>query len=166
MPASYVATLAKYYPSRLIECKGDGYDYDLLTALDGLPLPTKATLDPQRLALGRENKWLDVRNERDRRKFNGVKVGGSWFHSDDTSRIQQIGLMLMGASMPSGILWKTMTDTFVTMTPTLAQQIFQATAAQDLAIFAAAERHRALIYQSEHPSAYDYSTGWPPTFEG
>ena len=70
-------------------------------------------------------------SERDRRKHDGgYKVGTNWFHSDDTSRIQQIALTIMGANMPANIMWKTMSGSFVLMTPTLAGQIFQAAAAR------------------------------------
>lgn len=164
MPATYIDTISKFYPTRNIQANGDGSDYELLVSLDGLPIPPHAELVPLRLQLYREHKWEQIKAERDRRKFNGVRVAGSWFHSDDSSRIQQIGLMLMGANMPNGIMWKTMTDTFVLMTPALAIGIFQATGAQDMAIFARAEFHRAMMNASPNPTTYDFSTGWPPTF--
>jgi hypothetical protein len=162
--ANYIEVVQTHYPGRKIHADGDGTDYSLLIADDGLPLPPKSEMDTFMLALTKLQKWEEIKAERDRRKFNGVKVGTSWFHSDDSSRIQQIGLMLMGASMPAGIMWKTMTDTFIQMTPALAVGIFQATGAQDMAIFARAEYHRAMMNASPNPSTYDYSTGWPLTF--
>lgn len=161
---SYIEVFQAHFPTRTVHAAGDGCDYSLLVADDGLPLPTMAELDTLRLQLSKTQKWEEIKAERDRRKFNGVKVAGSWFHSDDSSRIQQIGLVMMGAAMPAGIMWKTMTDTFVQMTPTLAGGIFQATGAQDMAIFARAEYHRAMMNASSNPSTYDYSTGWPVTF--
>ena len=162
--ATYVDVLNRYYPSTKVFCHGDGSDYEHVHYISGPEIPPQAELDPLKLILTKENVWSEIKEERDRRKFNGVKVAGNWFHSDDTSRIQQIGLMLMGASMPAGIMWKTMTDTFVQMTPTLAQQIFQSVATQDMAIFAKAEYHRAMMQASSNPTTYDFSTGWPPTF--
>lgn len=162
--ANYVETIARFFPTRKVKASGDGSDYELLESLDGLPLPAQAELDPLRLQLTKELIWADIKFERDRRKFNGVRVSGSWFHSDDSSRIQQLGLMLMGANMPGGIMWKTMSDTFVLMTPSLAVGIFQAIGAQDMAIFARAEFHRAMMNASPNPTTYDFSTGWPPTF--
>jgi len=106
-------------------------------------------------------RWDEIKAIRDRRKASGVKVGNNWFNSDDSSRIQQIGLVLMGASMPVGIQWKMMDNNFITMTPTLAGQIFQATAASDMAIFAIAEHHKAAMKAAEDPSSYDFTTGWP-----
>jgi len=117
----------------------------------------------QALALDR------IKRERDRRKYLGVKVGAHWFHSDDASRIQQLALVIMGANIPPGLQWKTLTFTplpvFVTMTQALAQGIFQATAASDAAIFAAAEAHRLAMEASAEPQDYDLSTGWPPSIE-
>jgi hypothetical protein len=162
--ANYIEVVQTHYPGRTIHAGGDGTDYSLLVADDGLPIPPKSEMDAFMLALTKLQKWDEIKAERDRRKFNGVKVAGNWFHSDDSSRIQQIGLMLMGAGMPAGIMWKTMTDTFVQMTPALAVGIFQATGAQDMAIFAKAEYHRAMMNASPNPSTYDYSAGWPLTF--
>ena len=113
--------------------------------------------------------WERIKQERDRRKYLGVKVAGHWFHSDDPSRIQQLALAMMGAAIPAGLQWKTLTlappPVFVEMTPALAQGIFQATAANDAAIFAAAETHRVAIEASSTPESYDTSTGWPVSIE-
>ena len=110
------------------------------------------------------HKWEGIKGERDRRKAGGVKVGAKWFHSDDGSRIQQMSLVMMGASIPANLQWKTMDGTFITMTQTLASQVFQAVAASDQAIFTAAETHRATMEASADPAAYDYSTGWPKIY--
>lgn len=102
-----------------------------------------------------------IKADRDRRKLAGTPVGAHVFHSDPDSRIQQIGLVMMGAALPAGIQWKTVGGAFVEMTPTLAGQIFQATAARDVALFAAAEAHIAAATAAADPLAYDYSAGWP-----
>lgn len=113
--------------------------------------------------------WERIKTERDRRKYLGVKVGQHWFHSDDPSRIQQIALAMMGASIPAGLSWKTLTTTpppvFVEMTPALAQGIFTATAASDAAIFGAAEVHGMAMEASATPESYDCTTGWPASIE-
>lgn len=113
-----------------------------------------------------EQIWPQIKAERDRRKSLGVLADGNWFHSDADSRIQQLALVIMGQTMPTGIQWKTMSGSFVEMTPALAGQIFAATAALDQAIFAAAETHRAAMEASPVPADYDFSGGWPATFEG
>lgn len=109
--------------------------------------------------------WGLIKAERDRRiQLGGYKVGDKWYHSDTFSRTQQMGLVLMGQTMPSGIQWKTMDGSFVEMTPALASQIFQGAAASDIAIFAAAEQHKAAMEASADPGAYDFTSGWPPVF--
>lgn len=108
--------------------------------------------------------WNEIKAERDRRKAGGVKVGVKWFHSDDGSRVQQMGLVMMGAGIPANLQWKTMDGSFITMTQTLASQVFQAVAASDQAVFTAAETHRVAMEASADPDAYDYSTGWPAVF--
>lgn len=119
-------------------------------------------------AAARAAKWEAIKAERDRRKVLGVKVGDHWYHSDADSRIQQINLFVMGASVPP-IPWKTLTTTpppvLVTMTQTIAAGIFQNTAASDAAIFAAAETHRIAMEASPTPETYDFTGGWPASIE-
>ena len=103
----------------------------------------------------------EIKADRDRRKGLGCPVGPHRFHSDDASRIQQLGLVMMGQSMPAGVKWKTMDGSFADMTPTLAAQIFQAQAARDMALFAVCEQHIAAAALADDPLAYDYSAGWP-----
>jgi hypothetical protein len=112
-------------------------------------------------------KWREIQAERDMRKSGGVAVGPYWFHSDDTSRIQFIGLVLYGANMPNNIMWKTMAGSFIQMTPTLALQVFGSIAAKDTAIFSVAEQHKALMLLSENPVDYNFKNGspsWPLMF--
>lgn len=124
------------------------------------------------IAAGRAAKqaaaWEHIKVERDRRKSLGVKVGQHWYHSDADSRIQQLSLFVMGASVPP-VQWKTLTTSpppvFVTMTPAIAGGIFQNTAASDAAIFAAAEAHRVAMEASATPETYDFSGGWPASIE-
>lgn len=108
--------------------------------------------------------WEGIKAERDSRKAGGVKVGAKWFHSDDGSRIQQMGLVMMGAGIPANLQWKTMDGSFITMTQAVAQSVFSAVAASDQAIFAVAEGHRVAMEASADPSTYDFSTGWPKIY--
>lgn len=113
----------------------------------------------------KSGKWESIKGERDRRtEQGGYKVGTKWFHSDQKSRSQQLGLVLLGANIPAGLQWKTVDGSFVTMTPQLAGQVLAAAAASDQAVFTAAEMHRAAMEASPDPSAYDFSTGWPAIF--
>lgn len=113
-------------------------------------------------------KWDAIKAERDRRKAGGVKVKvgttNKWFHSDDASRIQQMALVMMGASIPAGLQWKTMDGTFVAMDQTIASNVFAAVAASDQAIFAVAEGHKTAMEASADPSTYDFPTGWPKIY--
>ena len=120
------------------------------------------------LAARREAAWERIKAERDRRKSLGVKVGAHWYHSDADSRIQQLSLFVMGASVPP-VQWKTLTlsppPVFVTMTQAIAGGIFQGTIASDAAIFAAAEVHRVALEASDSPESYDIGSGWPASIE-
>lgn len=120
-------------------------------------------VEPLDAVIGRA--WQKIKSERDHRTENGgYKVDDKWFHSDQKSRSQQLGLVLLGANIPAGLQWKTMDGTFVTMTQQLAGQVLAAAAASDQAIFAAAETHKAAMEASQDPAAYDFSTGWPKVF--
>ena len=104
-----------------------------------------------------------IKSKRDTVKGDGVTVGANRFHSDADSRIQQMGLVMMGASLPP-VQWKTMGGTFVEMTPTLAGQIFAATAARDIAVFGHAEALIAQVNAAATPedvAAIDIEAGWP-----
>lgn len=109
--------------------------------------------------------WAMIKSERERRKAGGVLVNGKWFHTDTDSRIQHIGLTIMGAGIPAALLWKTMDGSFVVMTQQLAMQIFQSVAAADQQNFATAEMHRIAMEAQADPRGYDYSTGWLSIYE-
>lgn len=160
---TYIQILAQNYPEIGVSATGAGTVYEELVS-DG-PLPTKQKLDEEILYATRISAWKAIQAVRDYRKAGGVKISGNWFHSDDTSRIQQIALVMMGANMPSNIMWKTMQGTFVQMTPTLAGQIFQAIAASDQTIYGRAEYHRQNMIMSPNPATYDFTTGWPMMYE-
>ena len=114
----------------------------------------------------RASHWEAIKADRDKRiQTGGYQAAGKWFHSDTFSRTQQMGLVMMGAGIPNGLQWKTMDGSFVTMTQTLAGQVFAAAAASDAAIFARAEQIRAAM--DADPAAFDLSAhAWPPVFGG
>lgn len=165
-PATYMDVLSNDYPNVHGHSLGDGSDYELLQAgPGGDALPPKADMDVRRDYWTRVNVWMAIKAERDARKANGVLVGAHWMHSDDSSRIQQLALVMFGANLPA-INWKCLGGEFVVMTPTFASQIFQASAASDVAIFTVAETHKAHMMASADPIAYDFSSGWPATYTG
>ncbi len=166
---SYVEAISKAFPGVLCEAPGEGNVYEDIVWVGGNPMPTKQQLDDWITADVKIDMWELIKTERDRRKFGGVHVASvdKWFHSDDTSRIQQLGLVMMGAGLPSGIMWKTMDGTYTQMTQALAVEIFQTVAAKDIAIFAVAEQHRIAMLAATNPAEYNYLTGtpaWPTIF--
>lgn len=133
---------------------------------DTIMTPTRAEYDAVMLARARDRKWREIQAERDRRVAGGVFVAGKWFHSDQSSRIQQLGMVIMGANLPP-INWKTMDNTFITMTPAIAMGIFQTTAMKDSQIFTVAEMRRAAMLTLPDPGEYEHMAGnptWPPIF--
>lgn len=123
------------------------------------------TLTPKPIEQIKADIRIKIKSERDRRSQTlGYKVSTKWFHSDASSRIQQLALTMAGTSLPSGLMWKTLDGSFIEMTPTLAKQIFQAALGSDSAIFTVAETHRTNLEASTTPETYDYLSGWPVGF--
>lgn len=108
--------------------------------------------------------WQTIKQYRDDHQLRGFQVGGNWFHSDNPSRIKYLGLVMMGTGIPANLQWKTMSGSFVTMTQTLAGQIFAAVAAFDSDAFISAEVHKAAMQASSDPLNYNYTTGWPAVY--
>lgn len=141
----------------------DGEEYKI-TELNCTPesLGLSATIP---LAAARQKAWERIKAERDRRTTQGgYTVAGKWYHSDTFSRTQQMGLVMLGQNIPAGTQWKTMDGSFVAMTPALAAQVFSAATANDIAIFAAAETHKAAMEASADPATYDFGAGWPAIY--
>jgi len=140
----------------------EGWAYDAASgAFSAPPGPTLAEV--------KSAKWKAIKAERNRRTEQGgykVAVNGvdRWFHGDQKSRAQQLGLALLGANIPSNLQWKTMDGGFVAMTPPLVGEMLAAAVASDQAIFAAAEAHKAALNASADPATYDFSNGWPPVY--
>lgn len=109
--------------------------------------------------------WEEIKAIRDyKTQQGGFPAAGKWFHSDNFSRGQHLGMVIAGPNLPS-IPWKTMDGTFVLTTPALAQQIFASAFAQDGAMFAHAEQLKAQVEAAEDPSSVDIHAGWPATFQ-
>lgn len=159
LPARAVDVAAPEVPEGY-RAKWNGASFEL-EAIPVDPEPEPPTLAERRAAV-----WDQIKAKRESLKSGGVKVGAHWFHSDADSRIQQLGLVIMGANMPAGLKWKTIDNGLVDMTPTLAQQIFATTANWDVTVFGVAETHRAAVMASDNPEAYDWSAGWPAGYTG
>lgn len=162
---SYVEIISVKYPNLEVYCVGDDTVYEnIIFPENEENIPSKSELDAFILSNSQDSMWNKIKTERDRRMNHSVYAGGYWFNSDSNSRIQQLALVMLGANMPPGISWKTMPNTFVTMTPTLALQIFQATALSDMTIFAIAEQKKAAMLLLNNPEVFDWQSGWPLIF--
>lgn len=115
-----------------------------------------------------QNQVVDsIRNWRDNLSNTiGVNVGGYWWQTDTDDRIKYIALLMMGANIPANTLWKTMTGTFVTVTATLVQGVFQAVAASDATIYAYCQTQITNMLAASDPLNYDYTQGWPTGYTG
>jgi hypothetical protein len=107
--------------------------------------------------------WDDliIKERSFRQQEGGYQVQGKWFHSDQPSKVQQIGLIIAGQNIPSNLMWKTMDGSFVLMTPTLAQQVFFAAVTRESELFAQGEALRAKVRQPDFdPDTFDWTKGW------
>ena len=138
--------------------------------VDGVPtsdndVAVQAIIDAyDPLAEAKQAKSDAIQVERERLKAGGYLVQGNRFHSDPSSRIQQLGLVMMGASIPQGLQWKAMGGVFVTMTQGLAGAIFQTTATNDAVLHAYGEQRRtqlAALQTLAEVEAFDVAAGWP-----
>lgn len=163
------ATIRKAYPAAVVVNGNDATDIKAWDAA-GLEIEIDFVLvESQDAVIMLASAWEQIKLHRDHLTQNGgykVTVGGvdKWFHSDVFSRVQQVGLVMLGANIPPTLQWKTMDGSFVGMTQSLAQQIFQAAAAQEIAHFAKAEEHHAALQALttvEEIAAYDWKAGWP-----
>lgn len=125
------------------------------TEQDDAPYVTYTKKSDEQIAAVR---WNKLKAHRDNLlQSGGCQVGTHWFHSDLYSKMQQSALRSAGASLPAGIMWKTMDGSFVEMTPELAEQIFWAQLVQEQTIFTTAEAKKL----DDTP----ISEGWPATYQ-
>lgn len=116
----------------------------------------------------RASTWSSIKTKRDQLRFDGgVKVNGHWFKSNQIATAEYNSIISLG--LPDSTVlranWRTMDNGEVVMTPLLAKQIIQAGFTQAAAIDDAAQTHKAAMESSENPANYDFSNGWPETFE-
>lgn len=103
------------------------------------------------------SRWKKIKQLRDDLTENGgCFVAGKWFHSDAKSKQQQMALAMVGAALPS-VPWKTMDGSFITLTPEIVSQVFQAQMVREQTIFAIAEAKRV------DPDV-DLNAGWPARY--
>jgi hypothetical protein len=124
---------------------------------------------PRPLEQAKAGVWELIKEHRDAlMRSGGAKVDTKWYHSDTHSKVQQLSLLSMGASIPAGLEWKTMDGSKVAMTQSLAAQVFQAQVAQEHAIYEAGETHKVnleALTDVAQVSTYDWLSGWPEVFQ-
>lgn len=163
---SYVEAIGAGFPGISVYSNGDPFVYTNIHTDSDTPIPAQATLDAWISAQIKLDVWANIQAIRDTKTAGGILLpSGYWFHTDSASRIQYLALIILGNNMPSTIMWKTMSGAFVSMTPTLIQQVFAALALSDQVIFSIAEQHRAEMLLAADPTTYDFSTGWPTIYQ-
>lgn len=109
--------------------------------------------------------WEKIKQKRHENLRGGVYVEsvGKWFHNTDEAR-QQYTFMRTLPQLPPDLKWKTMDGGFVNLTRPLLDELSLKLLADEQQDFANAERHRALMEQSDDPETYDYSDGWTENY--
>lgn len=109
--------------------------------------------------------WEKIKQKRHDNLRSGVyiKSVGKWFHTNDESR-QQYTFLRTLAQLPDKLMWKTMDNSFVQITKDVLDELSLQLILDEQADFMNAEKHKALMEQSENPLEYDFSTGWIKTF--
>lgn len=118
------------------------------------------------LAWAQDLKWNEIKAKREAVKYFGVFISSvaRVIDTDEGARTQQLGLVMMGSAIPAGLEWKFADNSFVAMTPALAQEIMVTTATRDMAVFAVGESYRQQIggmSDWQAVLALDITAGWP-----
>jgi len=162
---TYMQAISAGFPGVNCSMSGSNNIYENIVWESGNQLPLKTDLDIWIINQIKLDMKSLIQTERDRRKLSGgYAVDSYWYHSDDTSRIQQLALVMLGTNLPSGIMWKTRSGAFVEMTQTLAGQIFNAAVTSDQTLFTVSEQKTAAMLASQDPANYDYLSGWPLSY--
>nr|HAF4309228.1 DUF4376 domain-containing protein [Salmonella enterica] len=108
-----------------------------------------------------------IKTLRDKITADYIVIGDYHFHSDASSRIQQMSLTKMGQAkqIPKGLMWQTKNLGLLELTNEIAAQFESVTMDHDMRLFANAQQHIAAVEALEDIQAvqeYDYSTGWQP----
>ena len=108
-----------------------------------------------------------IKTHRDTLTADYIIIDGHHFHSDASSRIQQLSLTKMGQAqqVPPGLMWQTKNHGLIELTNETAAQFETVTLEHDMRLFANAQRHIAAVEALEDIQAvldYDYTPGWQP----
>jgi hypothetical protein len=129
--------------------------------------------------VAKATQWHVIKAKRDSRKAAGAQVGAYWFHTDADSRIQQLGLkdqardVLAAGGTTATVLqklgqdipWQTMSGASIPMTVQLSFAVVAAVGDLDAMCHFLAGQHKAAMEAADDPAAYDFSAGWPTSFQ-
>lgn len=138
-----------------------------LKYVDGKITYTPPQIDHAALKKAQQSQaWELIKQKRYDNVHSGcyIKSVDKWFHSDEPSRIQYLTLNTL-PKLPPDLNWKTMNNTFVTMTDELLNELTMTLLQKEQQDFANAERHRLAMLESDNPLEYDFSDGWSATYE-
>jgi hypothetical protein len=96
----------------------------------------------------------------------GVLVSGKWFYSDQESWLQYVGHKALNGALPPDVMWDTMDGTSIVRTQALIGTVLKSIDALNTGAYAVWKQHVAAVKASSDPANYDYSTGWPATYQG
>lgn len=110
--------------------------------------------------------WSAIKDKRHNNTRGGVYISSidKWFHTDESSRIQYLALITL-PSLPDNLQWKTMDNSFITLTRPLLTELTSAMLLKEQQDFMNAEQHKQRMMQADNPLDYDYSTGWSETYQ-
>ncbi len=115
----------------------------------------------------REVVWNQIKAKRDNLTIHGgCKIGDYWFHTDEYSKLQQLALKVTGVT--GVVAWKTMSGEFTGLDQAGVEALAAAQIERDKQIFTVAETYRTqlgMLNDVEAIAAFDYSTGWPQSYE-
>lgn len=142
---------------------------DLFTVASQLSLDPVVDVGQITKAAEQLFKANQIRDERDRRKLNGVFINycQKWIHTDVFSRTQWLGMLsavIAGITLPSDPPWTTMDKSTIPLSATLVQAVFQAVMVLDATTFGTCSAKIAAMMLLDDPTTYDYLSGWPTTF--
>ncbi|WP_065233807.1 DUF4376 domain-containing protein [Gallibacterium genomosp. 3] len=110
--------------------------------------------------------WERIKAYRYQRSLGGVYIASvdKWFQTGEEEKTKYLGLSQVIDKIGS-IEWKSFSNDFVEMTPSLLAEIFAGMVRAENADHINAERHKAAMMQSDKPLEYDYTTGWERRYE-
>lgn len=168
---NYIEILGRSFPDVHAYCVGDPENIDDVILEEGSVMPTMEQFITADRTHRQQKKWLEIRDERDRRYYQGVHLDGVdgelyWFWTDlDTrGKYSMYDIMIRNNSVGQDTVlddWKTMSGVFTPMTVRQLYRVITAATMNEKVIFNTGESKNAEMMLLENPDDYDVSTGWP-----